>query len=125
MTKFYLIATDTSTLLMAQIIPNKVTYTYLHCSSDDFAHEVSFSEDDFNRHIGEIFNTSLPIDRVELEFNLQDKKTGHFVVTIRLLSPGLNFHHQEETYGNYSSAVHKAINKAIDFVRSKKDKLVQ
>ena len=109
---------------MTQTTPNQITYTYLHCSAEDFAHEVSFSEEEFNKQIAQIFSTNLPIDRVELEFVLQDKKTGHFLVIIRVQSPKFNFHHKEEAYSNYASAVRKAIKKAVEFARSEKEKLV-
>ena len=110
-------------MIMTQATANKITYTYQHCSAEDFTHQVSFSEEEFNKQIAQIFNTNLPIDRVELEFVLQDKKTGHFLVIIRVYSPKFNFHHQEETYSNYAAAVRKAIKAAVEFVRSKKEKL--
>jgi len=110
-------------MVMTQATANKITYTYQHCSAEDFTHQVSFSEEKFNEQIAQIFNTHLPIDRVELEFVLQDKNTSHFLVTIKVQSPKFNFHHQEETYSNYAAAVRKAIRKAVEFVRSEKEKL--
>ena len=78
-------------MIMTQATANKITYTYQHCSAEDFTHQVSFSEEEFNKQIAQIFNTHLPIDRVELEFVLQDKKTGHFLVIIECIRQNLIF----------------------------------
>ncbi len=101
-----------------------IIYTYTHCSKEDFAHEVNFREDDFSAEIQKIFETSIPISKVLVEFILEDKASGgRFTVSLKLESPKIKFEHQEQAYDNYALSVHKAIKKALEFVRSEKEKL--
>ncbi len=104
----------------------QIIFTYMHCDKSNFKHEVNFDEEAFGQEAAKLFETSVPVERVNLEFILEDKQgSGRFICVIVLESPIIDFKHTEESYDNYAGAVHRAIHKAVEYLRQEKEKLTE
>lgn len=104
----------------------QVIFSYTQCDKSYFAHEVNFDEDLFRKEVNKIFETSIPVKKVELEFILEDKEASRrFTVVIRIESPLIQFTHTENAFNNYSASVYQAIRKGLEFVRQEKEKMTR
>lgn len=102
-------------------MPN-ISYTYKHSSREDFSHDKSFSEEEFNKSLEKCFETEIRIKKIDVEFALEDhQKNPRIVCTINVFSPDMEFFTQETGY-KFSETVRKAIKKVVEGVRQKAKK---
>ncbi len=75
---------------------NKIHYTYMHCSKEDFENEVSFDEAVFSKKLGELFELDLQIDRIDVVFDLEKGQSSNpFKCTVNVVSPKAGLTHSE------------------------------
>lgn len=99
-----------------------ITYTYKHCSKEDFEKDLSFKEEEFTKILEKGFDTSIKIDRIEVEFALEDhQENPRLVCTASVVSPAFDFNHRETGF-KYSETARKTLHKIVEGIRREKEK---
>ena len=103
-------------------MPN-ISYTYRHCSKEDFANEVSFNEEVFSKKLSEVFELDVQIDRIDVIFELdKGQSNNNFKTTINIVSPKLG-NTYEEKGEDEAKVARSAIDKAVSDIHKKNNAL--
>ena len=103
-------------------MPN-VTYTYRHCSREDFENEVSFNEEAFTTKLSELYELDAQIDRVDVTFELDKGQSNNkFKTTVNVVSPKLGHTHTEQG-DDEAKVARAAIDRAVADVQKKNNQL--
>jgi ribosome-associated translation inhibitor RaiA len=100
-----------------------IIFSYIGCSKEDFAKEVSYDENIFANKLASLFKLQVQIDRIEVTVhNSKGESDQPYTVTVDVVAPEVNNHNATAHGKDVAGTTRAAIDTAIELIHKHKDK---
>jgi hypothetical protein len=102
---------------------DNISFSYIGCSKEDFANEVSFNEEQFSEKLSTLYQLHIQIDRIEVTIHhTKGEAERPYAVTIDVVAPSVQENKVTEHGKDLAGTTRAAIDTVIQLFRKHKDK---